>query len=112
MASPEIVIVDYHKGNLLSVARSLSGIGGGVEISDDPGTIASAAGIICPGVGSFEDATTYMRTSGEADAIVRAIQSGIPFWASALACRSCSRGGMSTLAHAHGEMAGYLASVY
>lgn len=79
MASPEIVIVDYHKGNLLSVARSLSGIGGGVEISDDPGTIASAAGIVCPGVGSFEDATTYMRTSGEADAIVRAIQSGIPF---------------------------------
>lgn len=79
MSVPEILVVDYHKGNLLSVARSLSSVGAAVSVSDDPEDILSAKGIVLPGVGSFEDATTYMRQSGEADAIVRAIRKGTPF---------------------------------
>ncbi len=75
----EIVVVDYHKGNLLSVARSASAVGAEVEISDDPRTISEAEGIILPGVGSFEDAMSYLRCSGEADAIVRSIRRGVPF---------------------------------
>ena len=43
--SHEIVVVDYHKGNLLSVARSMSAVGAEVVISDDPRTIAEAHGI-------------------------------------------------------------------
>lgn len=77
--SHEIVVVDYHKGNLLSVARSMSAVGAEVVISDDPRTIAEARGIILPGVGSFEDAMSYLRSSGEADAIVRSVRSGVPF---------------------------------
>jgi glutamine amidotransferase len=79
MSSSEIVVVDYHKGNLLSVVRSFSALGAGATTSDDPDDISAAAGIVCPGVGSFEDATAYMRESGEADAIVRAIESGTPY---------------------------------
>ncbi len=79
MSAPEIVVVDYHKGNLLSVARSMSSVGAGVEVSDDPDVIAQAEGIILPGVGSFEDATSYLRESGQADAIVRSVRSGVPF---------------------------------
>ena len=79
MASHEIVVVDYHKGNLLSVARSVSAVGGDVRISDDPHVIRDASGIILPGVGSFEDAMSYMRTSCQADAVVRAVQAGVPF---------------------------------
>ena len=75
----EIVVVDYHKGNLLSVARSLSAVGADVEVSDDPRTIAEAEGIILPGVGSFEDAMSYLRPSGQADAIVGSIRRGVPF---------------------------------
>lgn len=75
----EIVVVDYHKGNLLSVARGMSAVGAGVEVSDDPEDILAAEGIILPGVGSFEDATSYMRASGQADAVVRAIRAGTPF---------------------------------
>ena len=77
--SHEIVVVDYHKGNLLSVARSMSAVGAEVVISDDPRTIAEARGIILPGVGSFEDAMSYMRQSGQADAVVRSVRGGTPF---------------------------------
>ena len=77
--SHEIVIVDYHKGNLLSVARSMSSVGAEVAISDDPATIRDAAGIILPGVGSFEDAMSYLRSSGEADAIISSVRAGVPF---------------------------------
>lgn len=75
----EIVVVDYHKGNLLSVVRSVSAVGGEVVVSDDPRTISEAHGIILPGVGSFEDAMAYMRPSGQADAIVSSIARGVPF---------------------------------
>lgn len=75
----EIVVVDYHKGNLLSVVRSVSAVGGEVVVSDDSRTISEAHGIILPGVGSFEDAMAYMRPSGQADAIVSSIARGVPF---------------------------------
>lgn len=75
----EIVVVDYHKGNLLSVARSVSAVGAEVEISDDPRTIAEAGAIILPGVGSFEDAMSYLRRSGQADTIVSSVKRGVPF---------------------------------
>lgn len=79
MTRHEIVIVDYHKGNLLSVARSLGAVGADVRISDDPALIGSAAGIVLPGVGSFEDAMGYLRSSRQADAIVRSVGAGVPF---------------------------------
>ena len=78
MAAP-IVVVDYHKGNLLSVARGLSEVGGEALVSDDPQVIAEAAGVVLPGVGSFEDAMGYMNESGESDAVRAAIGRGVPF---------------------------------
>ena len=64
MSAP-IVVVDYHKGNLLSVARGLSEVGGEAEVTDDPARIAEAAGVVLPGVGAFEDAMAYLRQSGQ-----------------------------------------------
>ena len=78
MAAP-IVVVDYHKGNLLSVVRGLSEVGGEASISDDPAAIAGASGIVLPGVGSFEDAMSYMNESGQADAVREAVGRGVPF---------------------------------
>ena len=78
MAAP-IVVVDYHKGNLLSVVRGLSEVGGEASISDDPAAIAGASGIVLPGVGSFEDAMSYMSESGQADAVREAVGRGVPF---------------------------------
>lgn len=79
MSMPEIVVVDYHKGNLQSVERSVAAVGGNVGISDDPAVIRRALGIILPGVGSFEDAMSYLRSSSQADAIVGAVRRGVPF---------------------------------
>ncbi len=75
----QIVVVDYHKGNLLSVVRGLSDVGGNAVVSDDCDVIAGAAGVVLPGVGSFEDSMAYMRDSGEAEAVKAAIEAGVPF---------------------------------
>ena len=74
-----IAVVDYHKGNLLSVARSADDVGATVELTDDPARIEAADGIILPGVGAFEDAMTYLRTSGQECAIRTAVGRGVPF---------------------------------
>ena len=75
----DIVVVDYHKGNLQSVVRSVNAAGGHAFASDEPADIDRAAAVILPGVGAFEDAMAYMRQSGQADAIVGRIGAGVPF---------------------------------
>ena len=74
-----IVIVDYHKGNLSSVERGLTDAGGEVVVSDDPTVIAEASGVVLPGVGSFGDAMAFLRESGEAEAVLSAIDRDVPF---------------------------------
>ncbi|MGI6230309.1 MAG: imidazole glycerol phosphate synthase subunit HisH [Tractidigestivibacter sp.] len=75
----KIVVIDYHRGNLLSVVHGLSAAGASATISDDPAEIASADGLVLPGVGSFEDAMAYMDESGQSDAIRDSIARGVPF---------------------------------
>ena len=75
----DIVVVDYHKGNLQSVVRGVNAAGGHAFASDEPADIDRAAAVILPGVGAFEDAMAYMRQSGQADAIVGRIGAGVPF---------------------------------
>lgn len=77
--SREIVVIDYHKGNLKSVERGLIEAGATARITDDPSAIAGAAGLVLPGVGSFADAMNYLRGSGQADQISLAIRKGVPF---------------------------------
>ena len=79
MAVPEIMLVNYHKGNLLSVARSLEDAGARVTVTDDPALIAGARAVVVPGVGAFEDAMDYLNESGEGEAIVSAIAGGATF---------------------------------
>lgn len=75
----EIVVVDYHKGNLMSVKRGLEAAGARVRVSDDPHAIASADAVVLPGVGSFADAASFMAQSGQADAVLAAIEAQRPF---------------------------------
>ena len=79
MADARIVVVDYHKGNLSSVERSLRDVGARVEVSDDPSAIRAADAVVVPGVGAFEDAMDYLRESGEDAAILQATERGVPF---------------------------------
>ena len=73
---PTIVVVDYHKGNLSSVARGLDRVGGHAVISDDPAIIRAADGIVLPGVGAFYDAIAFMRESGQDQAVIDAVAGG------------------------------------
>lgn len=79
MSAPSIAVVDYHKGNLQSVVRSLSDVGGSAFITDDPRQIRTADAVVVPGVGAFEDAMAYLRSSGEDAAILDAAERGVPF---------------------------------
>lgn len=78
-SSYTIAVVDYHKGNLQSMARGIVRAGGTALVTDEPDVIEQAAGIVLPGVGAFADAIAFMTLSGQAQAIKRAIQAGTPF---------------------------------
>lgn len=74
-----IVVVDYRKGNLSSVARGLVRAGGEALVSDRPEAIAAADAVVLPGVGSFADAMAYIDESGQGDAVLDVIAAGRPF---------------------------------
>lgn len=77
--APRVVVVDYHKGNLLSVVRSVADCGADAASSDDPARIAAADAVVLPGVGAFADAMGYLTASGEDEAIRTAVGRGVPF---------------------------------
>jgi glutamine amidotransferase len=48
-----IAVLDYGMGNLRSVERALTHVGGDAEISDDAAAVSRAGGLVIPGVGHF-----------------------------------------------------------
>ena len=76
---PRVVVVDYHKGNLSSVERSLADAGARAEVTDVPDVIAAAPAVVLPGVGSFGDAAEFLRESGEREALLAALGRGAAF---------------------------------
>lgn len=74
-----IAVVDYHKGNLMSVERGIEAAGGEALITDDADVIARADGIVLPGVGAFADASATMIELGQLDALRARIAEGAPF---------------------------------
>src|SRR5438445_9007855 len=48
-----LAIVDYGMGNLRSVAKAFERLGHAAEVTRDPERIASAPGVVLPGVGAF-----------------------------------------------------------
>lgn len=78
---PTIAVIDYHKGNLSSVARGLARAGAEALVTDDPAAIRAADGIVLPGVGSFFDAIAFMHETGQDLAVIDAVArgAGTPF---------------------------------
>lgn len=56
MSAPEVTVIDYGVGNLLSVQRGLEHCGAKVTLTADPERILSAKRVVLPGVGAFENA--------------------------------------------------------
>jgi glutamine amidotransferase len=61
---PEVVVIDYGLGNLLSVRRGLEHCGAKVTITSDPDTILSASRVVLPGVGSFSQGMAELHSRG------------------------------------------------
>ncbi len=75
-----IAIVNYGVGNLGSVYRALEECGGTPFITTSPEDLKKADGIILPGVGSFGDAMSLLRSSGYEDPLnARVLDDKIPF---------------------------------
>ncbi len=77
---PRVAIVDYGLGNLFSVQLACDRVGLDSEITGDAGRIATADGIILPGVGAFRDAMDELRRTGAATAIVESVAAGKSFF--------------------------------
>lgn len=75
-----IAIVDYRMGNLRSVEKGFEHAGvEGAVVTDDPGVIERADGIVLPGVGAFRDAASNLRESGCEEVMLRRVREGVPF---------------------------------
>lgn len=78
MSKPEVAVIDYGVGNLLSVRRGLEHCGAEVVVTPDSDAILSAAHVVLPGVGAYSDAMKELRSRG-LDEVVREVAArGIP----------------------------------
>lgn len=81
MSLPEVLIIDYGVGNLLSVQRGFEYCGAKVDISSDPEKIQKASHIILPGVGAFANAMDALNQRGLVEVIHRVVTKGTPLLA-------------------------------
>jgi glutamine amidotransferase len=71
-----VVIVDYGMGNLRSVQKAVSAVGGNVTISNKPEEIVNADKLIIPGVGAFGDGMKNIRAYHIEEAIFQFVKTG------------------------------------
>lgn len=74
-----IAIIDYDAGNLKSVEKALIYLGEDVIVSRNKEEILSADAVILPGVGSFGDAMSKLKTYDLVDTIKEVAKRNIPF---------------------------------
>ena len=53
MTGPLVAVLDYGIGNLRSAQKALERVGADARLTADPGLVASADGVVLPGVGAF-----------------------------------------------------------
>ena len=64
MSTPEVTVIDYGVGNLLSVQRGLEHCGAKVIFTTDPEKIFVAKLVVLPGVGAFANAMQSLERLG------------------------------------------------
>ena len=71
-----IILIDYGVGNLYSVAKAASFVGGDVKISRSTDDLRRAEKIILPGVGAFGDCMKNLSATGLIPALKQEISNG------------------------------------
>ena len=74
-----IAVIDYDMGNLHSACKGLQNAGAHTVVTDQAHDVASADGIVLPGVGSFDPAMQHIRSRKLDTVIADALNSGKPF---------------------------------
>jgi glutamine amidotransferase len=74
-----IAVLDYGIGNLRSAQKALQRVGADAVLTDDPGLVRDAAGVILPGVGAFGRCMEALRASGLDKPALDAVDEGRPF---------------------------------
>lgn len=82
-----ITVIDYGRGNLFSIGQALRYVGADFLISSDPSDVASADGVILPGVGAFEDCMRGLVGRGFDNAILDASGDGKPILGICVGCQ-------------------------
>lgn len=78
MSKPEITVIDYGVGNLLSVQRGLEYCGAQVVLTADPETVVAASRVVLPGVGAFANAMQALQERDLVPAIQELAKRGTP----------------------------------
>lgn len=79
MLRPQVAIIDYGMGNVLSVARAFEYCGADVSCTRNVQEIFSATHIILPGVGAFKSAMQALEEYNLIDVIPKVVEEGKPF---------------------------------
>jgi glutamine amidotransferase len=64
MKTPDVTIIDYGVGNILSVQRGFEHCGASVEVTSDPKHVTEANRLVLPGVGAFDRAMQAIEQRG------------------------------------------------
>jgi len=81
MESPEITIIDYGLGNLLSVSRGFEHCGAKVKVTSEPREIIESSRVVLPGVGAFPNAMALLEKHNLIEALKEYGKSGKPLLA-------------------------------
>lgn len=76
---PVIAVLDYGIGNLHSAQKALETMGADARLTVDPHVIATADGVVLPGVGAFGACMRALRSAGLEQPALDAVASGRPF---------------------------------
>ena len=76
---PTIAVLDYGIGNLRSAQKALERAGANALLTSDAQAIASANGVVLPGVGNFGNCVKALRATGIDRIALDAIGTGRPF---------------------------------
>ncbi len=76
MAKPSVVVLDYGVGNVHSAVKALELAGAEVELTADRDRVASADGLLVPGVGAFAAVMSALETVRGGELIERRLAGG------------------------------------
>ena len=78
MSAPDVTIIDYGVGNLLSVQRGLEHCGASVTVTSEAAVILGSRRVVLPGVGAFGNAMQGLHTLQLVDVIHEIAKREIP----------------------------------